>query len=132
MAFGDPRGERGFVARFTADGSILDSITIGGFLEDRLFSINLDNAGNMTILGDTRSSNFPLSLDCYLCEYSLNGDLIVVKLGHFPATATTTATTTTTSTSTTTDPTADLIASDVLFTTVVLLVLFGYRRHRKS
>ncbi len=70
-----------FVSKINADGTALLYTTyLGGSHREQAFGIAVDSSGSAYVTGDTRSSDFPLSLGAF--QTSLNGgrDAFVAKL----------------------------------------------------
>ncbi len=69
-----------FVAKFSADGTLLFSTYLGGSGEDSALGVALDNAGNILVTGKTYSSNFPTTSGAY--DRSLGGarDAFLAKM----------------------------------------------------
>ncbi len=70
----------GFVAKFSANGTLLFSTYLGGSGEDSALGVALDGAGNIMVTGKTYSSNFPTTSGAY--DRTLGGarDAFLAKL----------------------------------------------------
>jgi hypothetical protein len=76
-----------FVAKFNANGALIYSTYFGGSANDFGRAISLDEAGNIYLLGETRSSNFPTAnplrstlsggADLYVAKLNRNGSAIL-------------------------------------------------------
>ncbi|MBI1898211.1 MAG: SBBP repeat-containing protein [Acidobacteria bacterium] len=63
---GGTLGYDGFIAKLNPAGNgLIFSTYLGGNLDDLLFGLTLDSAGNIYVAGSTSSQNFPLSLRAY-------------------------------------------------------------------
>ena len=62
----EPNYTDAFVSKFDASGALVFSTYIGGSNHDRARAIAVDSAGNSYIVGQTSSSDFPLSAQPYL------------------------------------------------------------------
>jgi len=72
-----------FISKFNSDLSILlNSTFLGGYYTDTPFDIVHDNFGNIFIAGETKSDNFPVSVNCYDNTFnSINDyDIFISKL----------------------------------------------------
>jgi len=77
----------GFVARFTAAGTLTYSTYHGGSGLDTLEAIGVDNAGNVNVAGSTTSPNLPVThaqrpsysgnVDAFYSRFSVNGDILI-------------------------------------------------------
>ena len=79
--------EDSFVAKYTLDGELLWSTFYSGTLKDQAFGIKVDNQSNIYILGQTTSSNLPVtpdafqqiqngSSDFFIAEFNTTGSLV--------------------------------------------------------
>jgi hypothetical protein len=68
-----------FIAKFDRNGSLISSTYFGGSSTDYGRAISLDGAGNVYLLGETFSTNFPTVSPLYP-TYAGNVDLFVAKL----------------------------------------------------
>ncbi len=69
----------GFIAKYTAAGVLSWSTFIGGSGYDEAMAVVVDQTGNITVVGDTYSANFPV-LKCYDNSRTGSEDIFVLKL----------------------------------------------------
>ncbi|MBI4232914.1 MAG: SBBP repeat-containing protein, partial [Chloroflexi bacterium] len=77
-------GGDGFIARLDPGGSaLLFSTYLGGSDDDRCKDIALDKEGNVYVIGDTRSSDFPTTENAFQSSPAEEGreNVFVVKMG---------------------------------------------------
>ncbi len=67
-----------FVVKFDPSGSLVFSTYLGGSLTDSPLGIDVDNMGNVYVVGDTFSSNFP-TLNAFQSSSGGGGDAFVTK-----------------------------------------------------
>lgn len=64
----------GFVTKFSENGdSLVFSTFLGGNGSDLIHSMCLDDSNNIYIAGETRSSDFPVTANCFQSTYAGNG-----------------------------------------------------------
>lgn len=58
------------IAKFTEDGdSLIFSTYLGGSANDKVYSLKLDNSGNVFVAGSTESNDFPTTTGCFQDNY---------------------------------------------------------------
>jgi len=90
----------GFVAQFTATGTLRWSTYVGGGLDDDLSALLVTAGDTVLLTGDTESHNFPVTTNAYQGSKALSQDAFLAQLGSESATATPTPTVTVTPTQT--------------------------------
>jgi hypothetical protein len=74
-------GGDGFITKFSPDGSALAYSTfIGGSNFDAAYSIAVDAAGNVAVVGETSSNDFPVTASAYQLTRGGNADVFVARL----------------------------------------------------
>ncbi|MFW9914341.1 MAG: SBBP repeat-containing protein [Candidatus Thorarchaeota archaeon] len=78
--------EDAFIAKFSANGSLLFSTYLGGEKSERVYDIALDAAGNCYVTGYTSSEDFPVKnayqsikkggVDAFISKFAVNGTLL--------------------------------------------------------
>jgi hypothetical protein len=68
-----------FVAKFSSDMELVFSTYIGGFGSEVGRGIDLDQQGNVYIVGETSSNDFPI-INAFQTENNGNGDFFITKL----------------------------------------------------
>ncbi len=72
----------GFVARISSSGDALEAATfLGGDLDDEIFALVIDAAGQPVVTGSTGSPNFPTTAGAFQRSFAGNGDAFVARLG---------------------------------------------------
>ncbi len=73
-----------FVLRLDAAGAVVYSTYVGGSGEDRGYGIDVTNAGQALITGNTLSTNFPTSANAFDATFNGGGapDAFMVQLSH--------------------------------------------------
>ncbi|MBD3350036.1 MAG: hypothetical protein GF364_00940 [Candidatus Lokiarchaeota archaeon] len=70
-----------FICKLSPDGShILMSTLLGGLGSDKGYSICIDSAENIYVVGETNSTDFPIISGAYNNTYSGDGDIFVSKI----------------------------------------------------
>ena len=71
----------GFVTKFSSDGSaLLYSTFIGGGNFDAAYSVAVDASGNAAVVGETQSTDFPVTASAYQTALAGGRDIFVAKL----------------------------------------------------
>nr|MBP6315475.1 SBBP repeat-containing protein [Chitinophagaceae bacterium] len=68
-----------FLAKYSQDGTLLNLTYLGGSGEDRATSIQIDKQGNIFILGNTNSVDFPTTINCLNNSNSGGKDIFISK-----------------------------------------------------
>jgi len=117
--FGSSSGTRGFISRFTSEGALMDSTTIGGSSTDEFYKLGVDHAGNFIALGNTQSQDLPMVPECFMCDREKNEigntDLMIYKFASLS----------------TSNPTSTGIGGDVIVVGFSVIMLYGIMRKRK-
>jgi len=71
----------GFATKLTSDGGLVWSTFVGGSSDDLANAIAVDGAGNVYVVGDTESSNFPTTTGVMQSAKALADDAFLVKIG---------------------------------------------------
>ncbi len=69
-----------FIAKFTANGSVIYSSYLGAIGDETLSDFEVDSSGNLVILGTTNSSNFPVTASAHQPVIGGGSDLFLMRL----------------------------------------------------